>query len=148
MRSIVFAAAVLLVLLTGAAQAFAYTLSLDVKEDRLLIRQAPMKDGSMFGYGDLTIEIETRGLAGRHWRLYILAVDDLRGASSVPASEVSWDALSPSMFDGRLVRGVPQILAEGSGNTRMVSKLRFIFRGGDYDAGFYDAQIRFILSSP
>jgi hypothetical protein len=148
MRSIVSAAAAILALLAGVSQACAYTLTLDVKEDRLEIRQAPMKDGSMFGYGDITIEFETRGLTGRQWRLYILAVDDLRGASSVPASEVSWDALSPSMFDGTLARGVPQILAEGSGDTRMVSKLRFTFRGGDYDAGFYDSQIRFILSSP
>jgi hypothetical protein len=148
MRSILAAAAVVIALLLSISQACAYTLRLDVKEDRLEIRQSPAKKDNIFGYGDLTVEFQTRGMNGRQWRLYILAVDDLRGTSTVPASEVSWTALTRNLYNGSLVKGVPQILAEGTGDTKVISKLRFMFQGGDYDAGFYDAPIRFILSSP
>lgn len=128
--------------------AYGYTLKIDVKEDRLEIRQAPVEKETIFGYGDLTMEIETQNMGGRQWRLYILAVDDLRGSRAIPASEVTWDAMSPRFIDGKLVKGVPQIMAEGTGDTRIFSKVRFFFQGDEYEAGFYDTQIRFILSSP
>lgn len=148
MRLLVGMVAAIVTLIAGVTQAFAYTLLLDVKENSLDIKQAPMKNDTLFGYGDLTIEFETKGMAGRQWRLSILAIDDLRGTSSVPATEVSWNALSRNLYDGKLVKGVPQVLAEGTGDQKMVSRLRFFFKGGDYEAGFYDSQIRFILSVP
>lgn len=148
MRFILSTIAVFFALLSCIPPASAYTLRIDVKEDRLEIRQAPVEGQTLFGYGDLTVEIETQNMGGRQWRLYILAIDDLRGGQAIPASQVTWDALSPSFIDGKLVKGVPQIMAEGTGNTRILSKVRFNFKGDEYEAGFYDTQIRFILSSP
>jgi hypothetical protein len=139
---------VLLVLSALVIPAYGYTLKIDVKEDRLELKQAPLEGDTMFGYGDLTIEIETQNMGGRQWRLCLLAVDDMRGGQVIPASEVTWDAMSPRFIDGRLAKGVPQIMAEGTGDQRMLSKVRFFFKGKEYDAGFYDTQIRFILSSP
>lgn len=149
MRFIVSAFFAFLTLLSSAGPASAYSFLLDVKEDRLEIKQAPMERGdSLFGYGDLTIRFQARGMGGRQWRLYILAIDDLRGISVVPASEIRWQALSRNLYDGKLVKGVPQILAEGTGDVNMISRVRFTFDGDNYEAGYYDSQIRFILSSP
>jgi len=149
MRFIVTALLAFLTLLLSAGPACAYTFLLDVREDRLEIKQGPMERGeSLFGYGDLTIRFQARGMGGRQWRLYILAIDDMRGASVVPASEIRWQALSRNLYDGKLVKGVPQILAEGTGDVNMMSRLRFTFDGNNYEAGYYDSQIRFILSSP
>lgn len=148
MRIIILTFSALLSLLFAVRTASAYTLVLNILEDRLELRQTA-KDGQvLFGYGDLTIQVEAKNMGGRQWRLQVMAIDDLRGAQTIPVSEVTWDALSKDFYDGKLVKGVPQVMVESRGDSKMVSKVRFTFKGEAYEAGMYDAQIRFILSSP
>ncbi len=126
-----------------------YTLEINVQEDRVVIRQDPAQTSPYaLAERDVTIEIETQGLGERAWSLSILALEDLHGPESIPASEVSWQALTPPFIDGMLAKGVSQLLAQGRGDTYLVGRIRFRFKSDLHDAGFYDLRMRLILSSP
>lgn len=126
-----------------------YTLKIEVQEARVEIRQDPT-DALPYSVAerDVTLQIETLNLGDRPWRLYILALEDLNGPEPVTASEVSWQALTPPFIDGTLVKGVPQLLAQGRGDASLVGRILFRIRSRNYEAGSYDLRMRFILSSP
>lgn len=141
----------LIILFQPDVQAQDYTLMIDVLEDRVEIRQETFQDiAYTLAERDVTIEIETQGLEGRPWSLLILALEDLHGPEAIPASEISWQALAPPFIDGMLVKGVPQLLAQGQGDSHLTGRIRFRFRseGARYEAGLYDLRMRLVLSSP
>jgi len=126
-----------------------YTLMIEVEEDRIEIHQDPTQiTPYALAQRDVTIRIETKGLGKRPWSLSILALEDLHGPETIPASEISWQALMPPFIDGQLIKGVPQLLAQGKGDTQLIGKIRFLFKSGTYEAGLYDLRIQLILSSP
>ncbi len=137
-------------LFSPSIQAQDYTLMIDVLEDRVEIRQEVLQDAPYtLAERDVTIEIETEGLEGRTWSLQIVALEDLHGPESISASEISWQALTPPFIDGVLIKGVPQLLAQGQGDDHVIGRIRFRFRseGTVYEAGLYDIRMRLILST-
>lgn len=126
-----------------------YTLKLDVQDSRIEIRHDPAERSPYsIAERDITIQIETQDLGDRPWKLSILALEDLHGPEAVTASKVSWQAFTPPFIDGTLVKGVPQLLAQGRGDTILVGRIQFRIESNSYEAGFYDLRMRFILSSP
>ena len=126
-----------------------YKLTVEIQETRIDIRQDPTETSPYsVADRDVTIQVEASDLADRPWRLYILALEDLNGPVPITASEVSWQALTPPFIDGTLVKGVPQLLAQGRGDVNLIGRLLFRIRSANYEAGSYNLRMRFILSSP
>jgi len=128
--------------------AHAYTLMIDVREDRIEIERPVELASGGFAQQDVDINIRAEGLDGAPWRLQILAIDDMQGPNPIPITAFSWDAFNAPFLDGQLVKGVPQILAQGSGDIDTTGRVRFKFLAGNYQAGSYTSIVRFILSSP
>lgn len=138
----------LVLLLVFAGDAAAYTLGINLKPDRIWLRMPPQMDQDGFAQEDLTIEVEARGMGGRPWHLSLLPMEDMLGPMSVPASEITWKALTSPFIDGTLVKGVPQLLAQGVGDANIIGRIKFMMKPGNIGAGTYDLRLRVILSSP
>lgn len=141
-------ALILLFCAFSPVEASAYTLMIDLRPDRVWLRMPPQLDLQGYAQEDVTIEMEAKGMMGRPWNLYLLPLEDMLGPTSVPASEVTWKALTSPFIDGTLVKGVPQLLAQGVGDASLIGRIKFMMKAGNVAAGTYDLRLRVILSSP
>jgi hypothetical protein len=129
-------------------KAHAYTMMINIREDRIDIQRPVEVDRGGLAQQDVNIAIRAQGLNGAPWRLQILAISDMLGPEPIPTSAFSWQAFNPQFINGQLAKGVPQILAQGTGDIDTVGKVRFKFLADNYDAGDYFSTLKFILSSP
>ncbi len=148
MRTLIFSIIAMLLLTWTSGRAHAYTMTIDIREDRIDITRPTEIHSSNFAQEDMEILIRTQGLNDAPWRLQILAIEDMLGPESIPIGAFSWQAFNPPFIDGHLVKGVPQILAQGTGDIETVGRVRFKFRLANYEAGDYFSRLRFILNSP
>lgn len=131
-----------------SGDAFAYTLTVNLKPDRVWLRMPAQLDLSGVAQEDITIEMQARGMGGRPWHLSLMPMEDMVGPTNVPASEITWQALNSPFIDGTLTKGVPQLLAQGVGDAEIVGRIKFLMKPGNIQAGTYDLRLRVILSSP
>ncbi len=101
----------------------------------------------------VTVQYRVRGNGNRPWTLTVLASGDLTsGASSIPASAVSWIATpAPPFRAGTMSSTTAQTVAAGTGNVNPPQTGTVTFRltnSWTYDAGTYLQILTFTLSAP
>jgi hypothetical protein len=101
----------------------------------------------------VTVQYRVRANGNRPWVLTVHASGDLAsGASTIPASAVSWTAApSPPLATGALSATQAQAVASGAGNVNPSQTGTLTFRltnSWNYDAGTYMQTLTFTLSTP
>ena len=148
MRTVIVSIITILFITWTSVIAHAYTMTIDIREDRIDITRPVKTRSGDFAQQDVEIIIRTQGLNDAPWQLQILAIEDMLGPEPIPIGAFSWHAFNPPFIDGYLVKGVPQILAQGTGDIETVGRVRFKFKTANYEAGDYFSKLKFILSSP
>ncbi len=138
----------LTLMLSVCRASHAYNLMINVRQDRVDIIRPVAEEDYAYAERDVDVQIRAQGLQGAPWRLEIMAQEDLLGPFSIPASTISWNAYNPPFVDGQIVKGTPQILAQGAGDVDTMGRVRFKFKTANYSQGNYNCTLKFIFSSP
>ncbi len=148
MRKLIILIMTMLLIAGTSGLAHAYTMKIEIREDRIDIQRPVEAAQGSFAQEDVDIAIRIQGLNNAPWRLQILAIEDMLGPEPIPIGAFSWQAFNAPFIDGHLVKGVPQTLAQSNGDIDTVGKVRFKFQTANYESGDYSSNIKFILSSP
>ncbi len=145
MRFAIYLILISIVLCGLRATSLAYTLTLNVSEDTINIQRPIQSDPVVYATRDVDIHIITQGVRGT-WQLEVLALDDLLGPEPITANTISWEATQPPFIDGTLIKGTPQLMAQGSGDQDITGRVRFKYATANYMPGTYNLTVRYILS--
>jgi len=121
---------------------------INVRQDRVDIIRPVTEEEYAYAERDVDVQIRAQSLEGAPWRLEIMALEDLLGPSPISVSSISWNAYNPPFVDGQIIKGVPQILAQGVGDIDTMGRVRFKFKTANYSKGNYHCTLKFIFSSP
>jgi hypothetical protein len=141
------------VLLGGPAAAIAQQLNLTISPVIVTFPTTDPDTAPVLSSSPVTVQYRVRANGNRPWVLTVLASGDLvSGASSIPASAVSWIGTpAPPLVAGTMSSTQAQPIASGTGNVNPLQIGTVTFRLANswtYDAGTYVQILTFTLSTP
>jgi hypothetical protein len=147
-RLVVLAAAVLL----QPAWVWAQRLTLTVSQPTVAFVAGDPDTAPTIAAAPIVVTVRVQQNSGP-WTLSVQADGDLlSGASSIPATQITWTASpAPPFQNGTLNKVVGQTMASGTGNLNPAIGGSVVFRLANswtYSAGFYSQTVVFTLSAP